>query len=151
MLNVSIVIPAWNEEERINDCLLNATRQTVMPHEVIVVDNRSTDSTVAMVEQFIKDHGLHENFSVQYMADYFSMSASKLSNVYKKKTGNTIMEHVTQIRMAMAEQLLLSEDPVYTVNEIVEKIGYNNTSSFIRKFKSIYGVTPGQYVKAKKV
>ena len=56
MLNVSIVIPAWNEEERINDCLLNATRQTVMPHEVIVVDNRSTDSTVAMVEQFIKDH-----------------------------------------------------------------------------------------------
>lgn len=53
--------------------------------------------------------------------------------------------------MAMAEQLLLSEDPVYTVNEIVEKIGYNNTSSFIRKFKSIYGVTPGQYVKAKKV
>ena len=39
MLNVSIVIPAWNEEERINDCLLNATRQTVMPHEVIVVDN----------------------------------------------------------------------------------------------------------------
>ena len=47
MLNVSIVIPAWNEEERINDCLLNATRQTVMPHEVIVVDNRSTDSTVA--------------------------------------------------------------------------------------------------------
>ncbi len=31
MLNVSIVIPAWNEQERINDCLLNATRQTVMP------------------------------------------------------------------------------------------------------------------------
>ena len=56
MLNVSIVIPAWNEEERINDCLLNATRQTVMPHEVIVVDNRSTDSTVAVVEQFMKDH-----------------------------------------------------------------------------------------------
>ena len=56
MLNVSIVIPAWNEQERINDCLLNATRQTVMPHEVIVVDNRSTDSTVAVVEQFMKDH-----------------------------------------------------------------------------------------------
>ncbi|MCI1890426.1 MAG: glycosyltransferase, partial [Bifidobacterium crudilactis] len=35
MLTVSIVIPAWNEEERITDCLLNATRQTVPPHEVI--------------------------------------------------------------------------------------------------------------------
>ena len=38
MLTVSIVIPAWNEEDRIADCLTNATRQTVMPHEVIVVD-----------------------------------------------------------------------------------------------------------------
>ncbi|EFA22673.1 glycosyltransferase [Bifidobacterium gallicum] len=56
MLNVSIVIPAWNEEERIIDCLTNATRQTVMPHEVIVVDNRSTDRTVELVEQFIAEH-----------------------------------------------------------------------------------------------
>ena len=52
MLNVSIIIPAWNEEERIADCLMNATRQTVAPHEVIVVNNRSTDRTCDIVEQF---------------------------------------------------------------------------------------------------
>lgn len=56
MLNVSIVIPAWNEEERIVDCLTNAIRQTVRPHEVIVVDNRSTDATAQLVERFIRDH-----------------------------------------------------------------------------------------------
>lgn len=56
MLTVSIVIPAWNEEERIADCLTNATRQTVMPHEVIVVDNRSTDATVDIVKQFMEEH-----------------------------------------------------------------------------------------------
>ena len=56
MLKVSIIIPAWNEEERIVDCLDNATRQTVMPHEVLVVDNRSTDRTVEIVEQYIADH-----------------------------------------------------------------------------------------------
>ena len=56
MLNVSIIIPAWNEAERIRDCLLNATRQTIMPHEVLVVDNRSTDNTCAVVEQFIAEH-----------------------------------------------------------------------------------------------
>ena len=48
MLNVSIIIPAWNEAERIRDCLLNATRQTIMPHEVLVVDNRSTDNPVRL-------------------------------------------------------------------------------------------------------
>lgn len=67
MLNVSIVIPAWNEEERIADCLTNATRQTVQPHEVLVVDNRSTDGTCQVVEEFMRDHPgapvrlLHQN------------------------------------------------------------------------------------------
>ncbi len=67
MLTVSIVIPAWNEEERIADCLQNATSQTVMPYEVIVVDNRSTDNTVMVVKQFIHEHPeahvrlLHQN------------------------------------------------------------------------------------------
>lgn len=56
MLKVSIIIPAWNEEERIVDCLDNATRQTVMPHEVLVVDNRSTDHTAEIVERYIAEH-----------------------------------------------------------------------------------------------
>lgn len=56
MLNVSIVIPAWNEQERIADCLSNATLQTVTPHEVLVVDNRSTDGTADVVRRFIAEH-----------------------------------------------------------------------------------------------
>lgn len=56
MLNVSIIIPTWNEQDRITDCLDNALRQTVMPHEVIVVDNRSTDNTVAIVQQYMQEH-----------------------------------------------------------------------------------------------
>ena len=67
MLTVSIVIPAWNEQDRITDCLINATRQSVAPHEVIVVDNRSTDATSSMVEAFVRAHPrapvrlLHQN------------------------------------------------------------------------------------------
>jgi len=46
---VSIVIPAWNEEETIKACVLAALEQTVPAHEIIVVDNRSTDSTASIV------------------------------------------------------------------------------------------------------
>lgn len=53
MLTVSIVIPAWNEEDRIGDCLVNATRQSQAPLEVLVVDNKSTDRTAAIVQDFI--------------------------------------------------------------------------------------------------
>ena len=46
---VSIVIPAFNEQLTIKACVLAAIHQTVAPLEVIVVDNRSTDDTAAIV------------------------------------------------------------------------------------------------------
>lgn len=53
MASVSIIIPAWNEADRIGQCLLNATTQTVPAHEILVVDNKSIDQTGAIVEDFI--------------------------------------------------------------------------------------------------
>ena len=46
---VSIVIPAWNEQDTIRGCVLAALHQTVPAFEVIVVDNRSTDDTATVV------------------------------------------------------------------------------------------------------
>lgn len=53
MLSVSLVIPAWNEEERIADCLTCATRQTVAAKEILVVNNNSTDDTEKIVKRFM--------------------------------------------------------------------------------------------------
>jgi glycosyltransferase involved in cell wall biosynthesis len=46
---VSIVIPAFNEERRIRACVVAAIEQTEPADEIIVVDNRSTDSTLAVL------------------------------------------------------------------------------------------------------
>jgi len=46
---VSIVIPAYNEQDTIKACVTAALDQTVMPYEIIVVDNKSTDATAAAV------------------------------------------------------------------------------------------------------
>jgi glycosyltransferase involved in cell wall biosynthesis len=47
---VSIVIPAYNEESTIRHCLMACIDQSSPAHELIVVDNRSTDATAARVE-----------------------------------------------------------------------------------------------------
>ena len=53
MKKLSVVIPAYNEEKTIRKCLNSFVNQTTSASiEVIVVDNNSTDQTVAIAEEF---------------------------------------------------------------------------------------------------
>lgn len=54
--SVSLVIPAYNESERIRACVESALNQSVALHEIIVVNNKSTDDTVAIVHQIQAEH-----------------------------------------------------------------------------------------------
>lgn len=54
--SVSIVIPAYNEEDAIEKCLDSILDQTIKPLEVIVVDNLSTDATASLVRAFQREH-----------------------------------------------------------------------------------------------
>ncbi len=51
-LHVSLVIPAYNEERYLKATLDSVAKQTVMPAEVIVVDNNSSDGTVAIAKSY---------------------------------------------------------------------------------------------------
>lgn len=54
MINLSVVIPSFNEEERIERCLLSLTSQTLPRdnYEVIVVDGGSKDRTREIAEKY---------------------------------------------------------------------------------------------------
>lgn len=55
---ISIVIPAYNEEQRISKCLLSLNefmRKQDYDYEVIVSDDGSTDKTIELVEEFTKE------------------------------------------------------------------------------------------------
>jgi cellulose synthase/poly-beta-1,6-N-acetylglucosamine synthase-like glycosyltransferase len=60
-LRVSIVIPVYNEAEHLAACLEAIANQTVTPHEVIVVDNNSTDGSVAIAQSFDFVAVIHES------------------------------------------------------------------------------------------
>lgn len=44
-VKISVIIPAYNEEAYIENCLKSLKEQTVQPFEVIVIDNNSKDRT----------------------------------------------------------------------------------------------------------
>lgn len=52
MTSISIVIPVFNEENQIKGCLDSIMNQSVLPSEVIIVDNNCSDSTVELAKQY---------------------------------------------------------------------------------------------------
>lgn len=49
---LSLVIPVYNEQDHLKDCLDSVAYQTVMPDEVIVVDNNSSDDSVKIAKSY---------------------------------------------------------------------------------------------------
>ena len=54
--SVSIVIPAYNEQDTIRACVLATLHQTVAASEIIIVDNKSTDDTRKIVKALQKTY-----------------------------------------------------------------------------------------------
>jgi glycosyltransferase involved in cell wall biosynthesis len=60
MLMLSLVIPVYNEERHLKACLDAIARQTVMPDEVIVVDNNSSDDSARIAAGYPFVTVIHE-------------------------------------------------------------------------------------------
>lgn len=99
--------------------------------------------TLEAVLEFIDQSYNSENFSLQLLADHFEISLSYLSLYFKENYGETLLNYYTGLRMEKAKKLL--DTTSLPLREIVSAVGYSNVSSFIRRFKQLYGVTPRSY------
>ncbi|MGF7031048.1 AraC-like DNA-binding protein [Paenibacillus mucilaginosus] len=66
-----------------------------------------------------------------------------VSRVFRQETGINFGEYLTQYRMERAKQWLKESD--MKIVEIAERLQYNNSANFIRSFRKMAGMTPGQY------
>ncbi len=55
-MRISIVIPAHNEATYLKSCLDSFVVQTYVPHEVIVVDDNSSDNTFKIAQEYARKH-----------------------------------------------------------------------------------------------
>lgn len=108
-------------------------------------EKQNSDILLDDLKQYIKNNCLRCEFSIQETAEHFHMLLPNLSQFFKEKTGGNILDYSTQIRMQKAKELLA--DSKLTLKDISQQVGYYNVSSFIRRFKQIEGMTPGDYRK----
>lgn len=83
------------------------------------------------------------NLSLSDVAAHVKLNPSYLSRLFKASTGKTVLEYITGVRIKKAKELL--QDKKMTVQEISIAVGYNDAHGFIKAFKKLEHITPGEY------
>lgn len=121
---------------------------TELASQPVSQPKQDSDRLLEEIIVYIRENCLRCDFSIQETAEHFNMLLPNLSQFFKEKTGQNILDYSTDFRMEKAKKLLA--DHKLTLKDISQQVGYYNVSSFIRRFKQLNGITPGDYRKLRR-
>jgi len=102
------------------------------------------DKRIAAVISFIEKNIAH-SIQLKQLAAIACLSETQLKKNFKVQTNSTVMAYVSRIRMEKAQALLIHTD--YPLQIIGEKVGYQELSTFSRKFSQYFGLPPTKFKK----
>ncbi len=100
------------------------------------------NAIIFKAKEYIEKHYCTD-FSMNDVAKAVSLSPHYFSRLFKRETGLTFLEFLTQKRIDRAKQLL--RDPGLTINEVAQSVGYSEACYFSRVFKKSENISPSEY------
>lgn len=97
---------------------------------------------------YINENYCNSNISLEHVADHFGVTTHFLSRFIKENLNVSFTDLLVKLRMDHFKRLLVETDG--PIKDLIAEIGYLDTSSFVRKFKKMEGMTPGAYRKMMK-
>ncbi len=111
-MKVSVIIPVYNEEKFIKNCLDSLMKQEEKPDEIIIVDNNCADKTIEIVKKY------------------------KGIIIIKEKTQGIIPSRDAGFNVALGDILIKMDADVFIPKNFVKKIKLD-----FKKYQKIAGVT----------
>jgi AraC-like DNA-binding protein len=96
----------------------------------------------SLMVRFINEN-YDKGISMNMLVDEFKKSRSYIAECVKNATGHNYLDYITLIKMRKAKELL--KYTTMNLDEITKELDYMNANYLVRKFKSYFGKTPGQY------
>jgi len=111
-----------------------------------IIDNNSTlDEELLKLRYNIINNPAFQ-WSVPLMAKTLNISTGYLQVIYKKTFGIPCMEDVFRQRIELAKDYVAHSS--YSISQIADICGYQNTEHFCRQFKRITGMSASAYKKS---
>ena len=142
-VKVSVIIPAYNTEEYMAQCLESLLKQTLQEIEIVIVDDGSTDKTLSILKQYEGQYS--EKIRVFHKENGGQGSARNLALKYARGEYLGFVDSDDWIDLEMYEEMYLKakeEDADIVICDMVDHFPdrevYYRASQFEDKFK----VTP---------
>lgn len=103
-----------------------------------------TRMIVQKAKAYIEGNHRDASLSLDKIADHISVTPSYISGVFKKQLGVSIISYLTDFRIRKAMELM-DKDPLLSVGEVAEAVGYADAFYFSRVFRKQAGISPSAY------
>lgn len=105
------------------------------------------EAKIERVKHFL-ERNCFRKVTLNDAANLVYLSPKYLSRIFKEYTRTGFNEYKLRLKINKAKTLLKKTS--YNINQVSDKLGYENTESFIKCFKKITGSTPTDYRRKKR-
>ena len=109
-------------------------------------DQTSDSNVYDLIEKardYILEHFNECDLSVDRICSILNVTPNYFSTLFRKKTGDTFIAYLTNLRMEKAKWLLENTDEKAYM--IAGMVGYDEPNYFSYVFKKAYGISPSKY------
>ncbi len=103
--------------------------------------NQYNDSVISKINNYLKEN--YKDATLKKVAIHFNYHPVYMSDFIKNKTGINFKDMIQEYKLK--EACILLESTNLSISEIINKVGYSNTSYFYKIFKEHFHVTPNLY------
>lgn len=103
---------------------------------------RKDRKSVEIIKEYIQKH-YNEDVNLNKIVEVTFLSSCYVSDLFKNKTGENIIDYLTRVRIEKAKTLL--KDVKIKTYEVSQMVGYEDATYFSKVFKKVVGVSPTEY------
>lgn len=151
-INVHITAAEQKELDMSNQSLLINNCNTLQEIQCVLYDYidgifqiyaNSYSPPIQKVMAYINENYNKNDLTLTAISAYASFNTSYMCTVFKKETGKTVNQYITEYRMNKAKDLLVNTKDI--IEAISKEVGYSDTKHFFKTFKKYTGMSPSKY------
>lgn len=107
--------------------------------------NYKSSTLVSMIISYV-DGNYAKDLYLERISEEMNVSTKYISRLFKDKVGMNITDYISHVRISKAKEMMANTE--LSINDIAERVGITNRTTFLRTFKKIEGLPPNEFRKS---